>query len=774
MDTNTTLAHVRPSAHNRYRTLPIFGRYLDDFISWAVSKNYTIHSIYLQLDAVRHLEVWFRRKGQRSLGELTEDDLSAAYRGFLSPPRDSRYASALRGLRNYLAERGYLKRGRPPILTRTQKEVSRWREYLHKDCGRAGSTVESYERHVGQLLDFIGLDRDRMAIRELTITTVNQFLCHASRGIQHTTMQSVVGSVRGFLRFQYVRGIIKRPLHLQIDTTRIFRPEQLPYPVQWNQLQKLLGSIDRSTPLGRRDYAVLLLAATYGLRASDVANLTMDAIDWRGRTIRIVQCKTRQPLDLPLTDEVGTALQDYLQHARAKAPYRQIFLRLQAPVAPLSLPGMSNTLRRASDTAGVKLQAAGFRCLRHALALRLLRQGTSLKGIGDILGHRSTTSTSQYLRLDVEDLRHVALPVPVTPPTQSSNLPEMHVPQSRRGVGARAAPREWGWRSFLGKAMQEYLAIQQALGRIYKTAERTLRGLDFFLVEECTRARHLNLANFTAWAAGLRSLCPTTARMRMLCVRKFCCHVAHSDPAMFIPDSRTFPKELPHQAPYLFSTAEVGRVLAATTMLGTKRNNPLRPKTIRLAFLLLFCCGLRHSEVLKLRLADIDVEHMVLRINESKFNKSRLVPLSPSVAKEVRCYLRERRQRNMPADPASPLVWNGYPSRTDALTSYPFWATWLRVCCRARVFDHRGRPPRLHDLRHSFAVEALRRGYDKGQNPQVVLPRLARYMGHASAQFTHYYLKFTEPLRCAAGDRFRRHLASAVLSPANGGRGGVK
>jgi site-specific recombinase XerD len=770
----STLAHVRPSVHDRYRRLPIFGRYLDDFISWAVSKNYTIHSVYLQLDTVRHLEVWFRKKGQRSLRELTEDDLSAAYRCFLSPRRDSRYAFALRGLVNWLGERGYLKPVRPPILSPTQKEVSRWREYLRKDCGRADSTVDSNGRHVHQLLDFIDFDHDRMAIKELTIAAVNQYLCHASRQVRHKTMQHVVGSVRGFLRFQYVRGVIKQPLHLQIDTVRTFRFEQLPYPVKWNELQNLLGRIDRSTPLGRRDYAVLLLAATYGLRASDVANLTMDAIDWRGRTIRIIQCKTRQPLALPLTDEVGTALEDYLRHARAKAPYRRIFLRHHAPAAPLSLQGMSNTLRRASNTAGVKLQAAGFHCLRHALALRLLRQGTPLKGIGDILGHRSTTSTSQYLRLDVEDLRHVALPVPVMAPTQSSSLPEMRVPQSRRRVGARVAPFEWGWRSFLGKAIQDYLTIQQAFGRVYKTQERTLRGLDFFLVKDCPRARQLTLANFTAWAAGLRSLCPTTARMRMLCVRKFCCHMARSNPAVFIPDSRTFPKELPHQAPYLLSTAEVGRVLAATTMLRTTRNDPLHPQTIRLAFLLLFCCGLRHGEVLKLRLADIDVEQMVLRINESKFKKSRLVPLSSSVANEVRCYLRKRRRQNMPADPASPLVWNGYPSRTDALTSCPFWTTWLRVCCRARVFDHRGRPPRLHDLRHSFAVEALRRGYDEGQNPQVVLPCLARYMGHACAQFTHYYLKFTEPLRCAAGDRFRRHLASAVLSPVNGEQGGVQ
>jgi integrase len=130
----------------------------------------------------------------------------------------------------------------------------------------------------------------------------------------------------------------------------------------------------------------------------------------------------------------------------------------------------------------------------------------------------------------------------------------------------------------------------------------------------------------------------------------------------------------------------------------------------------------------------------------------------------------------MPMEPTAPLVWNGYPRRNGqvfALTSAPFWANWQRVCCCAQVFDHHGRPPRIHDLRHSFAVEALRRAYSTGQNTQAVLPRLARYMGHAGIQFTHYYLKFTEPLRCVASDRFRHHLSAAILPTTAPKAGGV-
>jgi len=776
MKTITTLVQVRPRDHNLYRQLPIFGCLLDDFVPWAFGRGYTIYTVYLQLDSVRHASAWFWRRGRRSIAELTTDDLAAAQHFFFTRRRDPRYACGLKTFSDFLQAHGCLKPGRPKPLTRSEQEVSHFMEYLRRDRGAAASSCDTYQRQVRHFLKFLGFERHNTVIKTLTLATVHQYLCGFSGQYQRKTMQRVVGSVRGFLRYEFMRGVLERPLHEQIDTVRTYQDEHLPYPVQWFELQKLLRRIDRSTPLGLRDYAVILLAATYGLRASDVANLTMDDIAWSERTIKIVQCKTRQPLSLPLTDEVGAALADYLRRARPSSTCRQIFLRWRAPIAPLSLPGMSHTLQRASLAAGVTLKATGFRCLRHSLALRLLRQGASVKDIGDIFGHRSTLSTAAYLRLNVEDLRPVALPVPIQDKSEVLRPPPVPSSSTRWRSGARTAPLDWGCRSFFKKSVADYLAIQRALGRDYKTPERTLRGLDFFLVRHYPKARSFTAPMFAAWAAGLHQLSPTTARMRMLCVRKFCCHVARSHSEMFIPDLRTFPKELPHQAPYLLSESEVARLLAATTAIRATRNKPLHPQTIRLAFLLLFCCGLRHSEVLKLRLADIDTETMVLRINETKFYKSRLVPLSPSVAGELRQYLAQRRQTNMPIEPTAPLVWNGWPRRNGqvfALTSMPFWANWQRVCRCAQVFDQRGRPPRIHDLRHSFAVEALRRAYSTGQNAQVVLPRLARYMGHAGIQFTHYYLKFTEPLRCVASDRFRHHLAAAVLPTIAPKAGGV-
>jgi integrase/recombinase XerD len=767
MKTNTSLTQTRPYVHQRYRQLPLFGRFLDEFVPWAFSRGYTKNAIYLQLDSVRHLDAWCWRHGRRTVADLTVDDLAHAHHCLSTQYSDARYGCGLRGFMEFLQTRGYLQPARPQPVTRSEEEVSRYLEHLRKDCGAAESTCDSSRRLTRRFLKFLSFDRHANAIRRITLADIHRYFCSLVGRYQRKTMQHVVGNVRGFLRFQFMRGSINSPLHLQIDTVRTYREEQLPHPVSWPELQHLLVRIDRSGPLGLRDYAVLLLAATYGLRASDVANLTFDAIDWRNRTIQITQCKTRQPLALPLTDEVGAALADYIRRGRPVSDSRYVFLRWRAPVAPLSLPGMANTLRRASGSAKVPLQEAGFRCLRHALALRLLRQGTSLKGIGDILGHRSTLSTATYLRLDIDDLRSVALPVPVATGEYRLNKMAKLVLRARSYACARRAPDGWRWSSFLGMPMRDYVAIQRSLGRRYEEHEDTLYGLDFFLARQYPHARKLTAAMFASWAAGLHSLCPTTARMRMLQVRKFCCHLARITPGMFVPDLRTFPKEVPHQAPYLLSEPEMARILAATAKLWSTRSDPIHPQTIRVAFLLTFCCGLRSGEILKLQIADIDTEEMVLSITETKFHKSRLVPLSPSVADELRQYLLERRHRNMPMEPAAPLVLNGHPRRNGracALTVFPFWATWQRVCCCAEVFDHRNRPPRLHDMRHSFAVEALRRGYSMGQNAQMVLPRLARYMGHSGVQFTHYYLKFTEPLRCAANDLFRQHLV-AVLPP---------
>jgi integrase len=210
-----------------------------------------------------------------------------------------------------------------------------------------------------------------------------------------------------------MRGEIPQGLERQIDTPRVYQDEQLPSALPWETVQKLLNSIDRSSSVGLRDYTMFLLMATYGLRTSDVVALVLDDIHWRAGKISISQRKTGTVLELPMTDAVGTALHSYLKKAPPPAPFRQIFLRAKAPIGTLKTAAISRAFRVWARRTRIDIPEKGS-ChrIRHSYAVFLLRNGTPLKTIGDLLGHRTLESTWTYLRLAIEDLRDVALPVP--------------------------------------------------------------------------------------------------------------------------------------------------------------------------------------------------------------------------------------------------------------------------------------------------------------------------------------------------------------------------
>jgi integrase/recombinase XerD len=230
--------------------------------------------------------------------------------------------------------------------------------------------------------------------------------------LSRASLQHTVAQLRSFLRWLGAQQRVPSGIHTQIDTPRVYRQERLPRALAWNTVSALLRSIARTTPLGRRDYAMLVLIATYGLRTSEVVALTLDDILWRRRALRIRRRKVEGALLLPLTDGVGAALLDYLQHGRPPQPTRLVFVRHRPPAGALKPTAVTEVFQARVRRSGLAIPFQGPHCLRHSLAVHLLRQGVSLKAIGDVLGHRSAESTCVYLRLAVEDLRGVALCLP--------------------------------------------------------------------------------------------------------------------------------------------------------------------------------------------------------------------------------------------------------------------------------------------------------------------------------------------------------------------------
>jgi len=303
--------------------------------------------------------------------------------------------------------------------------------------------------------------------------------------------------------------------------------------------------------------------------------------------------------------------------------------------------------------------------------------------------------------------------------------------------------------------------MRRALGRNYHGEEATLRRWDAFLLRRYRKASAVTPPMFQLWAQTMPRLTAVVRRNRMRVVRNFLLFHARRHPGTYIPDPKIFPKSSPPRPPRLVSPAEMGRLLAAAGTLPASHRNPLRAPTVRLALALLFCCGLRRGELLRLRVQDFDRHEKVLRIDATKFHKSRLVPLPRAVAEEVRRYLTLRPGSLRPDAPL--LCGNSGSDHETAYCAHALTDNWQLLCLAAGVLDERGRPPRLHDMRHSFAAAALDRWYRQGADVSNKLPYLATYMGHVSIVSTHYYLRLAPELGQSASQRFHQY-AGRVFS----------
>lgn len=318
--------------------------------------------------------------------------------------------------------------------------------------------------------------------------------------------------------------------------------------------------------------------------------------------------------------------------------------------------------------------------------------------------------------------------------------------------------------SRLAPLFSRYVDLKRALGRRFDLPSRTLQALDRFLHDHSAKYPDLNAAAFKAWCHTHEHVASGVRRVRMLDVSSFCLYRRRTEPQCFVPDPSSFPAYHQRIKPYIFSETEVAKLLRAASGLQRYPASPLRPEMIRLAIALLFTTGIRRGELLGLTLGDYNRRELTLHIRETKFYKSRLLPINGSITEEIEKCLRARAQRRLPASPDTALIWNA------AWGGGAYSATALRhalqpLLQKCGIVTAKGKLPRIHDFRHSFAVNTLMRWYRAGVDVEVKLPLLATYLGHGSVVSTHYYLHFIEPLRTAASERFASHYGELVSSP---------
>jgi len=296
----------------------------------------------------------------------------------------------------------------PPAMQKTLRDYEQYcKDRLHV----RPSTLLLRTAQLTIFLDFLHSNRAR-TLDQVQAADLSEFVSCRDH-LKPVTVRGIVSDVRSFLRFLTMRGILQKDLSADLPKIRV--PRDATIPSVWDQelIIRLLGAVDRSSAKGKRDFAILLLACRLGMRAGDIRTLKLENLRWAESTIEITQAKTGTPLTLPLTNEVGEALIDYLKSGRPQSVRREVFLKVNPPFDPFDannhLHHVVTYWRQLSRITFRSSQKRGIHSLRHTLATRLLEKGTPFTTIAGILGHTSLESTRIYAKAVVEALRGVAL-----------------------------------------------------------------------------------------------------------------------------------------------------------------------------------------------------------------------------------------------------------------------------------------------------------------------------------------------------------------------------
>jgi integrase/recombinase XerD len=290
--------------------------------------------------------------------------------------------------------------------------LNEWLGFLGHHRGLAPKSLDLYRRHLRRFLEHLGRDATPAGLRRLDADRVRDYVRRTARGRSRSERKALVSTLRIFLRFAWDRGYLERDLSEAIERVPSFKHERLPRGPRWEDAQRLLETPDRTTALGRRDYAVLQILLSYGVRAQQVCGLRLEDLAWRAGTIRFAPLKGGRALTAPLLPPVGEAVVAYLRAGRPPMQTRHVFLSTHPPFPPLAPSTITSLVARAFGKAAIPSPHRGSHALRHAWATRLLAEGRSLKTIADLLGHRSLETTRLYAKVDFDRLRTVGLPWP--------------------------------------------------------------------------------------------------------------------------------------------------------------------------------------------------------------------------------------------------------------------------------------------------------------------------------------------------------------------------
>lgn len=382
------------------------GGYFDDLLA----QGYSRASFHWYAPILLQFSEYLDKRGVHDLAVVP-----ASVKRFLSArrhiqPRLAIWRSTIRRFIAYLVRTGQVPADNPTAAPEPFDEIiTDYAQSLRDQRGLCPEGIYNIRRVCRAFAKHVSR-RGLPELSSITPQAVHTFITELGTRYSRKTMSAHCSSLRGFLRHLYRRGITLADLSPFVVAPRLYQHEECPRYITRDQVQSVLAAVDRTTIVGRRDYGMLLLLATYGLRGREVVRLNLDDIDWRHDRLRIDARKAGNTSFYPLMPEVGNAILAYLQHGRPKTGSHRVFLSVKAPFLPLAYTAaLGIQARKYMASAGVVVDRPGTHTFRYSCAQRLFAHGLPLKAISDFLGHLEPDSTRRYTKIAIEQLREVAL-----------------------------------------------------------------------------------------------------------------------------------------------------------------------------------------------------------------------------------------------------------------------------------------------------------------------------------------------------------------------------
>lgn len=388
-----------------------WAEYLNAYTTLIKERGYSPVSVQAQVQLITRFSEWLRRghTDVHALHEIIVERFLRRHQSAGSVHRGD--AATLYRFLCMLREQGATRRQKKPPLSPRQRLTIKYGRYLLEERGLTQATVVNYVPFIEQFLS-ARFRQIPLNLSHLSAPDVTGFVRRQAHQLSPGRAQLLVTALRSFLRYLRHQGKVTIDLAVCVPTVARWSFATLPKFLPAGIVQRVLDCSDRRTPIGRRDYAILLLLARLGLRACEIVALNLEDIDWEKARITI-RSKGGRWAQLPLPTDVGEALALYLRHGRPSCSCRRVFIRGRAPrIGFANSIAVSTLVMRALERAGVDSARKGAHLFRHSLARDMIRQGASLDEIGELLRHQSPNTTAIYAKVDLPALRPLALAWP--------------------------------------------------------------------------------------------------------------------------------------------------------------------------------------------------------------------------------------------------------------------------------------------------------------------------------------------------------------------------